>query len=127
MYIAKKPCNFGGQRFICGGKIAEELVDKAQASKLVKIGLIEHVPDEATQTAITPPEVPGEENPQGDTGDAAEGVKQPDNGQQDKPGENEAATEVAQAAAQPAEAKPKAGQNKAAATTHRNGGNGGRK
>lgn len=40
MYIAKKPCSFGGKSFVIGDKIPEGMVDDKKAPFLIKRGII---------------------------------------------------------------------------------------
>ena len=103
MYIAKKPCNFGGKRRYIGDEIPDEFIAPGNEAKLVNMGLIELVPDKEPETPVPDDAVPEKENPQGNAADAADGVKQPDN------------------------VKQETDNKKAAASNNKRGGNGGNK
>ena len=103
MYIAKKPCNFGGKRRYIGDEIPDEFIAPGNEAKLVNMGLIELVPDKQPETPVSADETREQENPQGNAEDAADDVKQPDN------------------------AKQETDNKKAAASNSKRGGNGGNK
>jgi len=44
-YIAKKVCSFGGQDFLIGNPIPDELIHKGRVADLVKMGVISEVPE----------------------------------------------------------------------------------
>lgn len=85
MYIAKKPCNFGGKQRYIGDEIPDELVDPGRAETLVRIGLIEHVPEKPGNTSVEPFDDGGQENPGTDENGEADDVKQPINENQEEP------------------------------------------
>lgn len=103
MYIAKKPCHFGGKQRFIGDEIPSECIAPGNEARLVSMGLIELVPDKEPEPSLSPDAAPGQENPQATTEGAVDGVKQPDNAQQ------------------------KAEEKKTAASTSKRGGNGGNK
>lgn len=84
MYVAKKPCNFAGKRYVIGETIPDELVDTNRAGTLLKFGLIEKVEEKQPEA--------GNEEPKGENKPAAvpDGANKPVNAEdgekpQDKP------------------------------------------
>lgn len=57
MYIAKKPCSFGGQDFLIGNPVPEELVLRSRVPELIKTGVLEEVAVEM-QEGIVKFEIP---------------------------------------------------------------------
>lgn len=64
----QKPCTFGGQRFFIGDEVPCELVSAQREEALVKYGYI---------SVEEAPDAPATAEPTDNTGDAAQGVKQP--------------------------------------------------
>ena len=50
MYIAKKPCHFGGKTFRVGESIPEEAIVKSRVSALIRWGMIAEVDGEKPKT-----------------------------------------------------------------------------
>ena len=84
MYVAKKPCNFAGKRYVIGETIPDELVDTNRAGTLLKFGLIEKVEEKQPEAGNKEPK--GENKPV----DVPDGANKPVNAEdgekpQDKP------------------------------------------
>ena len=74
MYIAKKPCHFGGKQRFIGDEIPSECIAPGNEARLVSMGLIELVPDKEPEPPLSPDAAPGQENPQATTEGAVDGV-----------------------------------------------------
>lgn len=52
MYIAKKPCNFAGQKYYIGDSVPAESVSPERVSALIKHGVIEEIAAEAQDSEV---------------------------------------------------------------------------
>lgn len=54
VYIAKKPCRFGGQSYLIGDKIPADKIQPRRAGSLVRMGVVEQREEKEASKAPSP-------------------------------------------------------------------------